>query len=160
MIKRITFVWILVTCMIVFTSCGVDDIDISDYKDEKVIFLGLGEHEQSITVEELKELDCVTEKTQSTSDKIGEVRATGPLLSTVLESLGHDLTEYSQIIVHGEDEYNIKLNADFFKENQIILAIGIDGEALDKESRPIRMIVPESDSAYWVRMVSKFEFIK
>ncbi len=36
----------------------------------------------------MKEMECVTKKTHSTSDKIGEVRATGPLLDTVLAPYG------------------------------------------------------------------------
>ena len=33
-------------------------------------------------------MDCVTVKTESTSDKIGKVRATGPTLDTVLSQFG------------------------------------------------------------------------
>ena len=34
----------------------------------------------------------------------------------------------------------------------------IDGEPLDEESAPCRIIIPKSDSAYWIRLLDKIEF--
>ena len=45
-------------------------------------------------------------------------------------------------------------------EKEMILAFGMDGMPLDEEDKPVRIIIPESDSAYWIRMVEKIEFIK
>ena len=41
-----------------------------------------------------------------------------------------------------------------------MLAYGINGEPLDEESVPLRVIIRNSDSAYWVRLVTKIEFEK
>jgi len=41
-----------------------------------------------------------------------------------------------------------------------MLAYGINGEPLDEETKPVRVIIRDSDSAYWVRMVTKIEFEK
>ena len=64
------------------------------------------------------------------------------------------------MIIYGSDEYDVKLLNDYITEHDIYLAIGIDGDPLDEESIPCRIIIPESDSAYWVRMVTAIEFIK
>lgn len=158
--RHIAVFGVVILCVVFFASCSEDNIDIAGYENEKIILSGLADNDEEITIAELKELKCITKKTQSTSDKIGEVKATGPLLTTVAESYGKNLDDYSKVIIYGQDEYDIKLNSDFLKENQVILAIGIDGQPLDKESVPLRIIIPESDSAYWVRMVSKIEFVK
>ena len=106
---------------------------------------------------ELKELECVTVKTESTSDKIGEVRATGPTLETVLAAEGADAADIKKITFHGADGYEYSLYEDYVADHDIILAFGIDGEPLDEENAPCRIIIPESDSAYWLRMLDHIE---
>lgn len=158
--RKVAFVCLTILCILTCVSCGVDDIDVSEYGDSQIMLVGLSDKTESITVNQLKEMKCITKKTESTSDKIGEVRATGTLLSTLLESYGYDQEDFSKVIIYGEDEYDIKLDSEFLSENDIILAIGMNGEPLGKEDQPVRIIIPESDSAYWVRMVTKLEFIK
>lgn len=160
MIKKVTVIFTMVILTAMLVSCGTDDIDISDFKDQNIALVGLTEKEESISVEQLKGLECVTKETESTSDKIGKVRATGPLLTTVAEKFGVNLSDFSKVIIYGEDDYDIKLKKDFLEENQVILAFGIDKEPVGEDSRPVRLIIPESDSAYWVRMVHKVEFVK
>lgn len=121
---------------------------------------GLEGGDRSITVKDLKEMECVTKKTHSTSDKIGEVRATGPLLDTVLEPYGVSQSEFSKVKIYAKDDYAITLSKDILDEKEMILAFGMDGMPLDEEDKPVRIIIPESDSAYWIRMVEKIEFIK
>jgi hypothetical protein len=141
-------------------GCGVDEIDISGYEDREIALVGLDDGDKTITIKELKALECVTVKTHSTSDKIGEVRATGPLLDTLLQEYGYSQTDFSRIEIYGDDQYDIALSSKVINEDDIILAFGIDGEPLDEECKPIRVIIPESDSAYWIRMVNRIEFIK
>lgn len=151
------------TCLmmtLVLSSCGVDDIDISEYSDAQIELTGLGDEPVVLTPADLKAMDCKTLKTESTSDKIGKVRATGPELDTVLGNYGASKADFSKIIINGSDEYDVKLLNDYITEHKIYLAIGIDGEPLDEESIPCRIIIPESDSAYWVRMVKSIEFVK
>lgn len=146
--------------MILMTGCGTDDIDISGYKDAEIVFSGIEDKDVVLTIDDLKSMDCITKKTESTSDKIGVVRATGPKLDTVLENYNLSQADFSKIVIYGEDKYDVKLLNDYLKEHDIILAIGIDGEPLNMESAPCRIIIPKSDSAYWVRMVNRIEFIK
>lgn len=146
--------------MLLLNGCGTDDIDISGYGDSEIVLSGLTEQEERVTIADLKALDCITKKTHSTSDKIGEVRATGPLLDTLLEGFGASQTDFSKIKIYGQDDYDITLSRKVIGENDIILAFGIDGEPLEPDAVPLRLIIPESDSAYWIRMVTKIEFIK
>ncbi len=157
-------VWIIVALLLAacfsLSGCGTDDIDISDYEQMTITLTGLEEGEQAITIAELKAMDCITKKTHSTSDKIGEVRATGPLLDTVLEPYGLSQKDFSKIKIYAKDDYDITLTGSILEEKDIILAFGLDKEPLEADEQPVRIIIPESDSAYWLRMVKKIEFIQ
>lgn len=150
---------ILAGCCIILSSCGVDDIDISSYAEKEIVLSGIQDEDIVITIADLKALKCKTLKTHCTSDKVGEVRATGPELDTVLAEYGVSKADFAKIAIYGTDEYDVRLLNDYITANDIYLAFGVDGEPLDEESAPCRIIIPESDSAYWTRMVYKIEFI-
>lgn len=151
---------LIVSFGIVLSSCGTDDIDISSYADQKIVLSGILDEDVIVTIADLKAMECKTLKTNSTSDKIGDVRATGPELDTVLGEYGVSKADFAKIVIYGSDEYDVKLQNDYITANDIYLAFGIDGEPLDEESAPCRIIIPESDSAYWTRMVNRIEFIR
>lgn len=153
----ITMVILTAACCFCMIGCGIDDIDISGYADQQIAIDGISEETVYVTIAELKDMECITIKTESTSDKIGEVRATGPTLETVLSSNGTSIDNVRKITFYGDDGYSYSLNEDYIAEHEIILAFGIDGEPLDKESAPCRIIIPESDSAYWIRLLSRIE---
>lgn len=153
----------IVLCImaLLLAACGgTDDIDVSSYADQEIVLTGIADEPVILTPADLKAMKCRTLKTESTSDKIGKVRATGPELDTVLEQYGCSKADFSKIIIRGSDEYDVKLLNDYITTHDIYLAIGIDGEPLDEESVPCRIIIPESDSAYWVRMVTVIEFVR
>lgn len=147
----------LLSCLCM-AGCGTDDIDISGYGEEKIVLSGLQKEDVEVTIRELAAMDCKTVKTHSTSDKIGEVRATGVELGTLLEQYGLSKEDISSLRFYGIDEYDVPLTGEYIMEHDIYLAFGINGEPLDKESAPCRVIIPESDSAYWIRMVNRIEF--
>ncbi|MBQ9060191.1 MAG: molybdopterin-dependent oxidoreductase [Firmicutes bacterium] len=148
---------ILALASLCMSGCGVDDIDISGYADETITLAGVADEDIRLTVADLKEMDCVTVKTESTSDKIGQVRATGPTLDEVLSQFGMSQQDIGKIRVYGKDKYDVKLDRRVLAESDVILAVGIDGQPLGEEDAPVRIIIPESDSAYWVRMVERIE---
>lgn len=151
---------LILVCITGLSACGTDDIDISSYKDQKIILSGIQDDDIEITIADLRAMECKTLKTYCTSDKVGKVRATGPELDTVLSEYGVSKSDFSSITIYGTDEYDVKLNNEYITSNDIYLAFGIDGEPLDAESAPCRIIIPKSDSAYWTRMVYKIEFVK
>lgn len=159
--KRFYILLMIAALMILaLAGCGTDDIDISGYADEKIVISGVDKEDAVLTISDLKEMECVTLTTESTSDKIGKVRATGPTLDTVLKSLGASQDEFSKVQIYAKDKYDIKLRKEILENNDIILAIGIDGEPLIEEDAPVRVIIPKSDSAYWIRMVEKIELTR
>lgn len=151
---------VIIMSLTVMTGCGTDDIDISGYDDMTLTLTGVEDEDIVLTVADLKAMDCKTIKTESTSDKIGEVKATGPWLDTVLEQYGCTQADFKSIKFYGSDEYDAKLYTEYLAEHPIMLAYGINGEPLDEETKPVRVIIRDSDSAYWVRMVTKIEFEK
>ena len=153
----VLFITVILLCM---CACGTDDIDISGYSDAEIVFEGISDEPVYITVKQLKSMDCHTVKTKSTSDKIGVVKATGVWLSDILSEYELEQADFSCITVYGTDEYSAPLYSDFLKENRIMRAFGIDGQPLDEDSAPVRIIIPESDSAYWTRMVNRIKFEK
>ena len=157
---KIAVLVITMLSLAVFCSCGTDDIDISGYDDMILTLAGVEDEDIVLTVADLKEMKCKTIKTESTSDKIGEVKATGPWLDTVLEQYGCTQADFKSIKFYGSDEYDAKLYTEYLEEHPIMLAYGINGEPLDEETKPVRVIIRDSDSAYWVRMVTKIEFEK
>lgn len=158
--KTIYILLVMTIACCALCACGTDDIDISSYADRQIVLRGITEEDIIITIADLKALDCRTLKTECTSDKVGTVKATGPELDTVLAQFGVSKSDFSKIAIHGSDQYDCRLKNDYFTEHDMYLAFGIDGEALDEESAPCRLIIPESDSAYWVRMVDAIEFTK
>ena len=156
--KVLTAIILLMMTLAITTGCGTDDIDISGYADDEIILAGITDEDVIITIKDLKAMDCVTVKTESTSDKIGVVRATGPKLETVLAQQGVELEDVSKITFHGKDKYDYSLKSDYIMEHDIILAFGIDGAPLDEESAPCRIIIPKSDSAYWLRLLDRIDF--
>lgn len=149
---------ILLMCSLV--GCGVDDIDISGYEDATLTLTGVADEDIVLTVADLKTMDCKTIKAESTSDKIGVVEATGPWLDTILEPYGCTQADFKKIKFYGADEYDVNLYTDYLAEHPIMLAYGLNGQPLDNETVPLRVIIRDSDSAYWVRMVTKIEFEK
>ena len=137
------------------TGCGEpDDIDISGYADRSINIHIDGEKVHKVTISDLKKMECETVTTESTSDKIGKVRATGPWLDTVLEPYGIKQEDCRKLVIKGKDDYDIRLYKDYLSEHPIMLAFGVDKKPLDKESVPCRIIIEKSNSAYWVRHVS------
>lgn len=156
--KRVLTAALMVALCAMITACGTDDIDISGYENEAITLSGITDQDVSLTIADLKAMDCITKSAESTSDKIGKVKATGPTLETVLSQFGSSQTDFEKVHIIANDGYDIKLNRDFLEENkEIILAFGIDAKPLDSESAPVRLIIPDSDSAYWIRMVERIE---
>ena len=156
-IKKKFMIAALAAFAFVFALCGCapDDIDVSGYADKEILIEGISEDPVTLTIGQLKEMECISVKTESTSDKIGKVKATGPTLETVLAKEGAEIGNVKKITFHGRDDYEYSLREDYIAEHDIILAIGIDGAPLTEEDAPCRIIIPKSDSAYWLRMLDK-----
>jgi len=158
--KRIFAIVFALVMMMSLCACGTDEIDVSSYADQTIVLSGLKDKPIEISIAELAALECKTVTTESTSDKIGEVKATGVELGVLLANYGYEKADFAKVIFKGADQYDVKLLNDYIVEHDMILAYGIDGEPLDEESAPCRLIIPRSDSAYWIRMINEIDFVK
>lgn len=155
--KRVLTAALMVALCAMITACGTDDIDISGYENEAITLSGITDQDVSLTIADLKAMDCITKSAESTSDKIGKVKATGPTLETVLSKYGMSQSDLKSIKIYARDDYDVKISSDVLGEDTVMLAFGIDGKPLDEESAPLRIVIPGSDSAYWIRMVERIE---
>ena len=64
--KVMTAIILLMMTLMITTGCGTDDIDISGYADDEIILAGIADKDVIITIQDLKAMDCVTVKTEST----------------------------------------------------------------------------------------------
>ncbi|MEG0157325.1 MAG: hypothetical protein RR661_06720, partial [Anaerovoracaceae bacterium] len=134
--KKLFAMGMTLILMFSLAACGNPEVDISAYEGETLTIVGAQEAPVTFTIKELSEMKCTTKKTESTSDKIGRIEATGPLLDTVLKELGRSTDEFTKIKIYGRDEYEITLDQDFLKKNKVILAFGINGLPLEKDALP------------------------
>ncbi|MGL4485333.1 MAG: molybdopterin-dependent oxidoreductase [Anaerovoracaceae bacterium] len=151
---------LIIVAVLLFSACTSEkNINISGFKDEKIKIIS-SSLEKKYTIAELAEMKQTTIKTESTSDKIGEVEATGVLLSELFPKLQENAAREiypnnTSITVISKDGYKIKLDSEFVAQNEILLCYGINGEPLDEAAKPLRIVIPDSDSAYWARMVKE-----
>lgn len=125
-----------------------------------ISFTGLTDGDKSITLGELRKLDSVTERAEanrSNGDKV-KIKATGPLLSTVLDELGIDISEYNTLRFNADDGYSIAIPPDILKKSDIIIAYEDGGKALPEEDGPVRSVVVGQRAMYWVRMLKSIDF--
>lgn len=125
-----------------------------------ITLTGLTDGDKSITLGELKKLDSVTERAEanrSNGDKV-KIKATGPLLSTVLDELGIDISEYNTVRFNAEDGYSIAIPPDILKKSDIIIAYADGGKALSEDDGPVRSVVVGQRAMYWVRMLKSIDF--
>ena len=131
-------------------------------EEEAILIAGeeLGEHK--ITVAELKELTPVERDVVSvnSSGNENEYSVKGALFSEVLEDLGLNQKELNAIRFVAGDGYMMEVPKEVLAARDIILAYEINGEPLQERTKPIRAIVPEERSMYWVRNVVKIEILE
>lgn len=147
------------------SACGEGGSDLSagelEAIDNTTITLhGLEDKDIEISVAQLKELDSETEKaeaTRSNGDTVS-VKATGPLLDTLLEEYGVDKSDFNTIRFYAADGYSIAMPSSFVEENDIIIAYYDKGKPFSEEDGPVRVIVPGQRAMYWVRMLTRIDF--
>lgn len=125
-----------------------------------VTLTGLDGGDKSITLGELKKLDSVTERAEanrSNGEKV-KIRATGPLLSTVLDDLDIDISKYNTVRFNADDGYSIAVPPDILQKSDIIIAYADGGKPLPESDGPVRSVVVGQRAMYWVRMLKSIDF--
>ncbi len=166
--RRRTFSMIMVFLLFTFSvlgmaGCGSPEVTkeaLSADDDTQIVLHGLSGEDISVSVAELKELDSVTKKAEATRSN-GEhlsVKATGPLLQTLVAKYGADLEDYSTVRFHAGDGYSIAMPSNIIQNDDIILSYYDNGVPHTAENGPVRVVVPGERAMYWVRMLTQIDF--
>lgn len=128
---------------------------------EEVIMTGLEELDVKLTVHRVKELEEVNKDViaVSSSGEETEMNVSGGLLEELLKEYGKSQTDFSQIRFVASDGYSINVPSSILNNRDIVLAYEINGEPLNEEHQPLRIIIPEERAMYWVSSLSEIEFI-
>lgn len=129
--------------------------------DDAIAIVGLSDGDLTFTVDELKGMDGVEDDMESL-DSQGEIikkHVKGVTLDSILSQHSAKQKDYYVIRVTATDGYVVEIPKYVIDSEDIILAYEIDGEALDEESAPVRIVINNVRALYWARMVSKIELI-
>lgn len=165
--KKIAAVLLAVSVLAASAGCGSQgnagggsDAAAGENDGWTITLSGLEDGDKTITLGELKQLESVTERAEanrSNGEKV-KIKATGPLLGTVLEKLDIDLSKYNTVRFNAKDGYSIALPPDILKNSDIIIAYEDDGKPIEGEDGPVRSVVVGQRAMYWVRMLDSIDF--
>lgn len=129
-------------------------------ENAQILLRGLGDQDITVTLEELMELESVTEKAEAprSNGQIVSVKAEGPLLDTLMAKYGKSKSDYSTIRFYAADGYSIAMPSEVIEKDDIIIAYKDDGKWIGQEDGPLRVVVPGERAMYWVRMLSQIDF--
>ncbi len=154
-----TFAWALLAALfLTLTACGGGKADISAYGDTPVTLSGLTEEEFDITPNELAELDCVSRTATGATAKAGTVAAYGPLLDTLLAQYDCQAADFYKIRFLCADGYKVVLKGEYLMDYDIVLSVAAGSDPLPEEWQPLRLLIPEAESAKWAYGVTRIEF--
>lgn len=135
-------------------------------EEEKVMgsfsITGVGE-EHVIDVAEMVEQYEAVELYVTSVDSAGETNEyhiKGVKLDDVLAGENIDTATFSSLRAVASDGYAIEVPKEIVEAREIVLAYEINGEALADDSKPVRLIVPEERSMYWVRNMVNLDLIQ
>jgi hypothetical protein len=139
----------------------IDANDLS-YANTTITITGLADKPFKITPTELAKLDCVNNmiETKNSYNNTVRVQATGPLLTSFIESQNANLSDFSSVKIVAADGYKVELTPDDLATKKYVLAIRTGDEPLKGEEIPLRLISPDTKSSYWVSGIKELEFIR
>jgi hypothetical protein len=150
----------LAVFMLVLPACAVDPSRLS-YLDEKITVAGLSDEEITVSIGELVALESVSEKAEGlrSNGDIVKFTAVGPTLDTFLTQYGKSKTDYTGVRFSSTDGYSVIIPRELLEKREIVLAYMNGTRSLDKQNKPLRVIVIGERAMYWARMVNRIEFL-
>lgn len=148
------FLLLFITTMILNTGVIADEGEfmISNLKGKDI----------TINLKELKELPIVEETAISADEgddkNVYEVK--GVLLSDLLSSKGVSKNDLKAIRLIAGDGYQIDISENILKQRKLILTFEINGEPLYEKSKPIRVIIPNEMSMYWLKNLKEIRIVE
>jgi len=145
------FLLLFITTMILNTGVIADEGEfmISDLKGKDI----------TINLKELKGLPVIEETAISADegDDKNEYEVKGVLLSDLLASQGVSKQDLKKIRLVAGDGYEIDIPEPILQQRKLILAFEINGEPLDERTKPIRVVIPNEMSMYWLKNLSEIK---
>ena len=168
MIKRpglIAIIALLMTALLL-AGCadgtGKDDIESAGPPDEVLTIIWQGK-ETEIAISEIMGLDIVEmEAATIDSENNDSTRLVkGILLKDLLEQyLAVELSDIYSIRFTAGDGYAMEVPPEVIKERDIILAYEMYGEPLEEKKKPLRVVIPDERTMYWVGNLAKIDLIE
>lgn len=147
----------LLLCAGLMTGCG--QADISSYSDQTITVSGLEDVDFTVTPADLQAMDCVNRQDTGATQKAGTVKAHGPLLETFLKEYGYTVDDIDRVRFYCKDDYKVVLKKEYLTDYEIILSVSSGSEALAEKEQPLRILVPDAESAKWAYGITKIEFV-
>jgi hypothetical protein len=138
-----------------------NDDNIQDIEGEAVVICGLPAGEITLTLNEIKEMIPESGEAMSISSS-GEETVTsymGVDLGKIMEMYDVTSADYSALRLLATDGYSIEVPREILEASRVILAYELDGEPLRAKDLPLRVVIPDVRSMYWVRQLSRIELI-
>ncbi|MTI70353.1 MAG: hypothetical protein FH751_08910 [Firmicutes bacterium] len=130
---------------------------VKENKEVKEIKLS-GLEKESISVDKINELDKVSKEFRSITSSGEEktFKVEGVLLNRLLKKFNKKQSNFTKIRFIATDGYSINLPSDILTKKDVVLASKVDGE----KQTPFRVAVNNERSMYWVKDISKIEFLE
>ncbi len=132
------------------------DIDLATYS---LTVDGLVSRQLRLTYEDVLAYPAVTQTVLLICQKSFADNAewTGVTLATVLAQVGVEATA-TQLVVHALDGFQLSIPLSVAKGDGVLLAYGVNGQALPKEHGfPVRLVVKGQYGLYWVKWIDHIE---
>ncbi|MDD2216645.1 MAG: hypothetical protein PHE41_08785, partial [Eubacteriales bacterium] len=104
-----TVLFVLLSMTILIGGCGESTPDDYDYAQQTIVITGLLDEDITVSVEELMEMESITEKAEATrfnGEKV-KINATGPTLNTLLKKYQKSQSDFTTIRFTAKDQYSI-----------------------------------------------------
>lgn len=141
------------------SSAAADGKMIEDYADVEVAVSGLAEAEFTITPRQLCAMPLTTVKAGG-ADAAGvgrSAKATGVTLAEFLRQYGYAVEDIAKLRAVAGDGYVISLTKTL-RERDVYLTVGYDGQPLLETERPLRLVIPETETGSWIYNITRMEF--
>jgi len=167
-IKRLIFIAIVAFLMmsLLFAGCSGNaaksDAAGTESSDGSLTILWQGE-ETIISISEIMDLNAVErEAVTIDSDNKESIRQVkGVLLEELLEKyLDISLSDIYSMRFTAGDGYAIEIPPEIVQEREVILAYEMYGKTLDENKKPLRAVIPDERTMYWVGNLVEVKLIE
>ena len=128
---------------------------------EKIIISGLPGGAVEIAVEEIKALPAESGEALgiTSSNEEEMISFKGVDLNEILKLHGASLEDYSSVRLVAADGYSIEVPEDIIRTSPVFLAYELFGGPLREEARPLRVVIPNVRTMYWIKMLQEIQLI-